>query len=145
MPHAVTETAISVQADAAGKNEDGTAKIGQGKLQGDIGNLIALIKVFVPMIYGQVYYRALRRTVFTVASALRLRCHSERPLFLAVDGLGCKKRGSWSGNFHSQRLVAYFLADVPLRKEIGYRPQACGCARREKEMILKDSPSGKMQ
>ena len=53
VPHAVTETAISMQADAAGTKPDGTAKIGQGKLQGDIGNLIALIKVFVPMIYGQ--------------------------------------------------------------------------------------------
>ena len=45
---------LRVQADAAGTKEDGSAKIGQGKLQGDIGNLIALIKVFVPMIYGQV-------------------------------------------------------------------------------------------
>jgi hypothetical protein len=41
----VCETAISAQADAA--------QIGQGRLQGDIGNAIALIKVFVPMIYGR--------------------------------------------------------------------------------------------
>eukprot|EP01051_Picozoa_sp_SAG22_P014943 SAG22_NODE_1884_length_3377_cov_29.524100_3_plen_502_part_00 len=53
VPHAVSETAISMQADVAGNNPDGTAKIGQGKLQGDVGNLIALIKVFVPMLYGQ--------------------------------------------------------------------------------------------
>ena len=32
-------------ADAAG--------LGQGKLQGDIGNFIALIKIFVPMVYGR--------------------------------------------------------------------------------------------
>lgn len=38
-------TAISQHADAGG--------FGQGKLQGDIGNFIALVKIFVPMVYGQ--------------------------------------------------------------------------------------------
>ena len=45
VPHAVCETAISLHADAAG--------LGQGQLQGDVGNFIALIKVFVPMLYGR--------------------------------------------------------------------------------------------
>ena len=45
VPHAVCEAAISAQADAAG--------LGHGRLQGDVGNFIALIKVFVPMVYGQ--------------------------------------------------------------------------------------------
>jgi hypothetical protein len=44
VPHAVCETAISSHADAAG--------LGQGKLQGDIGNFVALVKIFVPMVYG---------------------------------------------------------------------------------------------
>ena len=45
VPHAVPETAISSHADRAA--------LGQGKLQGDIGNFVALIKIFVPMVYGR--------------------------------------------------------------------------------------------
>ena len=69
VPHAVCETAISSREtlthflnlltdDPSHKNfqrfaDADAAGLGQGKLQGDIGNFIALIKIFVPMVYGR--------------------------------------------------------------------------------------------